>query len=313
MSIDRYPGHGMGGGDADRPVAPLRRDPRVDEALHGIVVAVSASDDSGPALDWAFSESLRLGVPVAALRVWSAPVGSVGLTVGALPGSRTEARRAAADIVLRAIESARARMPGGEAVDCRPVLLEGATVPVLGQAAKDARLFVVGTRGATALRRALLGSVSGSCLHRCHGPVVVVPHGPGERLARPRRVVVATNGSARSTSAMAWARAYSLRLDVPLVTVTVDGREVGAVRGAMRAADLAARMGAGVSACEPVWGAGSVAAQLAAFATADDLLVVGGRVGSLLAGALRGSVSARLVQQARCSVAVVRQDNARLV
>ncbi|NJQ00383.1 universal stress protein [Streptomyces zingiberis] len=57
-------------------------------------------------------------------------------------------------------------------------IVPGGAAAALADASSDAELVVVGSRGRTGVRRALLGSVSAAVLHTADCPVTVVPVGP---------------------------------------------------------------------------------------------------------------------------------------
>jgi nucleotide-binding universal stress UspA family protein len=56
------------------------------------------------------------------------------------------------------------------------VVREGAPARVLLEAASDADLLVIGSRGLGGFRGLLLGSVGQQCTHHAPCPVVIVPH-----------------------------------------------------------------------------------------------------------------------------------------
>lgn len=65
------------------------------------------------------------------------------------------------------------------------VTLEGPAVEALTQRSQQLDLLVLGSRCYGALRRVLLGSVSGPVLHHASSPVVVVPRSGAERASSP--------------------------------------------------------------------------------------------------------------------------------
>jgi hypothetical protein len=68
----------------------------------------------------------------------------------------------------------------GHGIHMRPWVVHGQPGPVLVEAAKDADLLVVGTRGLGAVGRLVLGSVSNYCSHHARCPIAVIPE-PGSR------------------------------------------------------------------------------------------------------------------------------------
>ncbi|MGI9658014.1 MAG: universal stress protein, partial [Gaiellaceae bacterium] len=70
------------------------------------------------------------------------------------------------------VGQATASEPG---VDIEPVSLQGMPAPSLLEAAADADMLVVGSRGRGGFAALLLGSVSQQCVHEARCPVLVVP------------------------------------------------------------------------------------------------------------------------------------------
>lgn len=73
-----------------------------------------------------------------------------------------------------AVEEAQAADPE---VDVQGELIEGRPASALLEAAGDADLLIVGSRGRGGFTGLLLGSVSAQCVHHAPCPVVVVPAG----------------------------------------------------------------------------------------------------------------------------------------
>jgi nucleotide-binding universal stress UspA family protein len=96
-----------------------------------------------------------------------------GAEAALLAGLGPEAERARADEVLAtAVDAVR-----GPAltVPIATEVLEGDPAQKLAEAARDADLLVVGSRGHGHLRHAVLGSVSEGCVRHATCPVVVLP------------------------------------------------------------------------------------------------------------------------------------------
>jgi nucleotide-binding universal stress UspA family protein len=133
-----------------------------------IVVGVDGSPASEEALRWALGQARLTGQPVDAVTSWSMPV-TFGEAAGALMGIdwQGEATRTLESTVARAVEP-----PDADRVSQRVV--QGHPAQVLLDAAADAALLVVGSRGLGGVRGMLLGSVSQHVVARAACPVVVV-------------------------------------------------------------------------------------------------------------------------------------------
>jgi nucleotide-binding universal stress UspA family protein len=134
-----------------------------------IVVGVDGSRQGQRALDWAVSEAAaraRAGQPavVQAVTAWQADT---------LTGSGVPEPRAAADAVLAAAIST-ASIHHRD-VTVAGVAIEGSAADVLGRAADDADLLVLGDHGHGPLYHAVLGSVTEACVRSAICPVVVIP------------------------------------------------------------------------------------------------------------------------------------------
>jgi len=135
-----------------------------------IVVGVDGSEASKRALQWAAEQAKRTGAELNVVTTWEYPT-----TFGWAPpypagfdpeGDTEHALRDTVDAVL-------GTDPG---VPVRLTVVEGHPAPVLTEAAKDALLLVVGSRGHGAFMGMLVGSVSEHCVAHSPCPVVVVRH-----------------------------------------------------------------------------------------------------------------------------------------
>lgn len=143
-----------------------------------IVVGVDGSAPSKAALRWAAAEAKLRGARLVAVHAWSflppAPMAEPGMMpmpaidyAGAL-----EAERDAVEAELESILAD--TFPEGEPVPIERRLVEGGAGEAIEEAARDADLVVVGSRGRSGLTAALLGSVSKHVLQHVACPVVVV-------------------------------------------------------------------------------------------------------------------------------------------
>jgi nucleotide-binding universal stress UspA family protein len=149
---------------ADCPVAVIRATAAARE--HRIVVGLDGSPGSRDALAWALQQARRSGATVDAVVVWDwRPRYAV------YPyGPPEEHYHRAAEELLRA-ELDRLEPRDRTLVTGRTV--RGHPARVLSEAARDAALLVVGSRGTGGGFRHLIGSVSSQCVRHAAVPVVV--------------------------------------------------------------------------------------------------------------------------------------------
>jgi nucleotide-binding universal stress UspA family protein len=145
-------------------VSTLGTDPQSGSGR--IVVGVDGSSSSEEALRWALGQAERTGQPVEAVISWDIPV---NYGVGPIldldwEGAATSTLK---DTVAKAVDS-----PDADRVSQRVV--KGHPARVLLDAAADADLLVVGSRGRGGFTGMLLGSVSQHVVARSPCPVVVV-------------------------------------------------------------------------------------------------------------------------------------------
>jgi nucleotide-binding universal stress UspA family protein len=281
-----------------------------------IVVGVDPSTAGRRALAFALREAVLRGAEVVAVRAWEPP--SFALTYP-IPAVVTELEQ---DVAAQALALAEEQLklavddvPGADSVERRAVAVRGPAARVLVEAARDAALLVVGTRGHGALSRAVLGSVSSSVAHLARGSVAVVP-ASAELDAPVRRVLVGVDHSPQSSAALRWAVDEAELHDARLVPVhvhqhIVTGEEcvdLPALEQSERASLAAAAAAAGAASCtvEADVVIGHPAAALEALASPADLLVVGSRGRGGFAGLLLGSTSTQLAQHASAPVLIVR-------
>ena len=133
-----------------------------------IVVGVDGSDQSKAALRWAVEEARLRGASVRAVYAWSAPY--VPVPGAVLTEHNLEELRLQGERMLEAMNEE----VDSKGVEVERTSVEGGPARVLVEAAKDADLLVVGSRGRGGFAGLLLGSVSQQCAHHASCPVVIV-------------------------------------------------------------------------------------------------------------------------------------------
>lgn len=206
---------------ADRPGSIPA--PRADgHQQRPVIVGIDGSAGSRAALVHALAEAARRG---AGLDVVSAHPTTLPWTSGSpidVPNvydvlRQTEASaRSFVDDVRS--DPAVAAIPGAGAVRVRIIAMAGAAAEALVDRSADAELLVVGSRGRSAVRSALLGSVALHCVTHAACPVVVVHALPTETPASAP-VVVGVDGSPESLTALRAAVEEASRLHTDVAVV----------------------------------------------------------------------------------------------
>jgi nucleotide-binding universal stress UspA family protein len=134
-----------------------------------IVVGVDGSEASAEALKWAAGQARLTGGEVHAVISWLPPtVYDWGPAVADIDWAQ-DSRTALADTIKEALDA-------GDAEKVQQHVVQGHPAQVLADAAADADLLVVGSRGHGGFAGMLLGSVSHHVIAHARCPVVVI-HG----------------------------------------------------------------------------------------------------------------------------------------
>jgi nucleotide-binding universal stress UspA family protein len=141
------------------PVVVVHGSTQRDAEIRRIVVGVDGSENSDAAVSWAVDAAERCGAELVLVHGWSYPY-----------ESRTDARDEMRVDAMRTLEAAAQDVP------CEKIISEDPPAKALIDAAADADLVVVGTRGRGGFTALLLGSVSRTVLQHSPRPVVVIPH-----------------------------------------------------------------------------------------------------------------------------------------
>jgi nucleotide-binding universal stress UspA family protein len=134
-----------------------------------IVVGIDGSDAAKDALRWALDEARLRSDEVVAVHAWEAP--PVMPEPGPAPGFDLVA-------ILPEVEEAGERLVktvvgDDSSVTVEPVAIAGPPASVLVDAARDADMLVVGSRGHGGFTALLLGSVSQQLAHHAPCPLVI--------------------------------------------------------------------------------------------------------------------------------------------
>lgn len=138
-----------------------------------IVVGVDGSDASVNVLTWAFEEARLRGAELVAVHAWEPPptIPEPGPAPGFdLVAVSPQVREAGQRLVETVTKKVARDYPD---VTYEAVTLEGPPVEVLVDAARDADLLVVGSRGRGGFAALLLGSVSQALAHHAPCPLLI--------------------------------------------------------------------------------------------------------------------------------------------
>jgi nucleotide-binding universal stress UspA family protein len=149
-----------------------------------IVVGVDGSQGGLKALDWALAEAHVRQASLHLVHAWMLPLIDAlpePWAVGSPPFSPSDEEvhdnleKAARSVLDASLDRARSAQSG---LEVRGELVESRPAAALLEAARDADLLVVGSRGRDGFAGLLLGSASAQCVHHAPCPVVVVPEKP---------------------------------------------------------------------------------------------------------------------------------------
>jgi nucleotide-binding universal stress UspA family protein len=280
-----------------------------------VVVGVDGSEHSLRALEWAAHEARLIGAPLHIVHAFPhefLKAGSADPHVGA---------------AARSLHGLAARL---QELDSRPLsvsteVADGVPTKVLVEESRRAALLVVGSRGHGGFARLLLGSTAVDVTAHATCPVAVIPAG-GDLTSRTGDVVVGVDASAGSERALGFAFARASQRQARLVAMHVW--QLPAAFGASAEAQLLrtdtdhvqAEARALLTDALVPWqeqypdvavdarvAMGQTVSELAhASGTEAEVVVVGARGRSALAGMVVGSVSQGLLRHAAGPVVVVR-------
>ena len=295
-----------------------------------VIVGVDGSPGARTALAWAMEEAARRKTGLDVVTVLSPYPVWVEYSID--PGWPESAQRHAESRARDLLDQVRAergadRPHSNVDVDIDVAAVPGVPAEALTTRARPGDLLVLGSRGRGAFASAVLGSVALRTVTHAPCPVVVVPNTAPRRSGAAGRVVVGIDGSEASRAALAAAADQARRLGGRLEAVVAlepvgpwveltgvappeitETRESARTAGRRQVAEVLGDRDDGqvdVLALD-----GPAATVLTEHAADADLLVVGSRGHTPLAGLVLGSVALRCVVHAPCPVMVVHPDAA---
>lgn len=165
-----------------------------------IVVGVDGTLESRHAVAWALEEAVRRTEPVELVHAYEYPPPLLPFYDTASELGEDHLREVAREAMKSEVAAAGAQEP---AASVTGEVREGPPIEVLLDAARDARLLVVATRGTGALGELVVGSTGTALAGQAACPVVVVPSAkePGT-VAETGPVVAGVDGSAHGQAAL---------------------------------------------------------------------------------------------------------------
>ncbi|HUF32674.1 MAG TPA: universal stress protein [Acidimicrobiales bacterium] len=156
---------------ATGPLAIIRPQAGDHAPRNRIVVGTDGSEDAAPALRWALEEGRRRNATVTVLHAWHMPyIGGSPWVVGSLDSELFE--KTAFGVIDTALAD---QDTSGLPAPVHQRVVHGSAASALLDAAEEADLVVVGSRGLGGFTGLLLGSVSQQVARHATCPVVVVP------------------------------------------------------------------------------------------------------------------------------------------
>jgi nucleotide-binding universal stress UspA family protein len=148
---------------------------RKERAVPGIVVGIDGSPNSERALDWALQLAARLQTSLTAVAVHEVAKSYWGNQPVVGPADTTllgQLQQAAEEMTQRGVD----RLGDAKPASVHIRAVSGFVVKELVDAAQDADMLVVGSRGVRGIARFVMGSVSSEVVEHSACPVAIVPH-----------------------------------------------------------------------------------------------------------------------------------------
>jgi nucleotide-binding universal stress UspA family protein len=144
--------------------------------MPGIIVGVDGSGDSRRALEWAMNEAAIRRAPLTVIAVAQPVIGYWGVAYYKEYQTLIEQAQLVAE---EAVEKAQVHLGDTSPASVTIQAVSGNAAEEMLNAARNADMIVVGSRGTGRLSRGVLGSVSTQITNHARCPVVVIP--PGDR------------------------------------------------------------------------------------------------------------------------------------
>jgi nucleotide-binding universal stress UspA family protein len=137
-----------------------------------VVVGFDGSDSARAAVRWAAAQAAERGAPLCLVHGFAIPITPFGAPLDDFySGLRAGAERLLADAMSTATEVT----AGAAGLDIRRLAVDDAPSRALLDAARQAQLLVVGTRGRGGFAELVLGSTAHQCALHAACPVAVIP------------------------------------------------------------------------------------------------------------------------------------------
>ncbi|MFJ9101668.1 universal stress protein [Streptomyces sp. NPDC102405] len=283
-----------------------------------ITAGIDGTEESLAALDWAAREAVRRDVALRVVHAWR-----FQSYEGIDAGDRDTQRGWARDAVVEAVRTVTGRHTG---LDVSTEVVEGGSVDVLVDAAAEAELLVLGSRGHGPVVGFLLGSVGRQVIAEAARPVVLVRAGDQATAeAAGREIVVGQEGDPEDSADVlrfafetAAARGATVRAVRAWTLPPVFAYSPGSLRLLDEAGGLEPYEKEALAAALQPWRErfpgvpvvehielGSAGQVLLSVTARAQLMVVGRRARRTAVGARIGSVAHGVLHHADCPVAVV--------
>jgi nucleotide-binding universal stress UspA family protein len=142
--------------------------------MPGIIVGVDGSTHSRRALEWAMKEAALRETPLTVMTVHALIRGYFGGGMVEFPTDHELAEKAG-KVVQADVDAAVRDLRGSAPASVTVRVASGSVVEELVNAAEDADMLVVGSRGAGGFSRLMMGSVSSLVTQHATCPVVIIP------------------------------------------------------------------------------------------------------------------------------------------